>query len=823
MNVFNSIITNELTNALALTIIHSLWQGILVGLLCWLILSFVKKENAQTRYWINISGMVSILVLAVFTFNSVYNPVVSALNTGGNSGIDMVLKQNVVAYQANTGFGSSVSFMNNILPYVTILWLMGFLIFFIRFIGGVFYNNKIKNEGLSTVPENWSARLVTLSKKIKNTRAIKLLESSRIIVPTVIGHIKPIILFPVGALAGLPVKQVEAILAHELAHIKRNDYIINIIQSLIEVLFFYHPTIWWLNTKVNMERENCCDDLAMRITGDRLVYAKALSSINEVSEGNLKLAPAFTGNNGKLLSRIQRLYNRSYENVGSNRFSTFAGLMLMVVFVIIFSTSVQSSIGVEKNSVKENDLIENNSQPKITAKVKPLSIYNSNLTKSDFTVQDTIKGKRTIHLDDVEVDGVVYDVYLVMKGKEVIELKIDGKTIAKEDYDKYEKIVKTTIETMDKRMQEVEEKMKMVEKEMEELQESMSIKQEEIQEKVQEMMKDIEKSNIHTEAFDKLQNKMMLHQHELMDQLKHFEKTDLMHIEEDMLKGIKEGNKFIHIEEDMLNRIKEAGHLNNIRELAEMDHIEDILHENIDQHLMQKLKSVDEIRFRADRDINRNMRESQRELEEMILKFQKQFDQGKLSEKELQKNMQKYLKLFQKKNFENQSHALMRIDEIKDFPKIEARRQLERQLQKVKELDHLHEGDLRRQLQKVKELEHLHEGDLRRQLQKVQELEHLHEGELRRNLMNQERLFRGIDREVRSKEAIGQNLIQVLEVTLIHDEIIDDELDSFKLTKRNLYVNGKKQSKKMYKKYKNLYEKISGKELKSEFIIKLDN
>jgi len=124
-------------------------------------------------------------------------------------------------------------------------------------------------------------------------------------VPTVIGWLRPVILLPASALTGLSAEQLEALLAHELAHIRRYDYLINLLQTTIETLFFYHPAVWWVSAQVRQEREHCCDDLPVAACGDVLTYARALTALEQLRGSEPQLAVAASG--GSLLVRIQRL------------------------------------------------------------------------------------------------------------------------------------------------------------------------------------------------------------------------------------------------------------------------------------------------------------------------------------------------------------------------------------------------------------------------------------------------------------------------------------------------------------------------------------
>ena len=130
-------------------------------------------------------------------------------------------------------------------------------------------------------PGDWQQRLDGLAARLRISKPVALLESCLAEVPVVIGYARPVILMPVGLLAGLPVAQVEAILIHELAHIRRQDYLVNLMQTFIEGLLFYHPAVWWISGVIRAERENCCDDLAVAVTGDARQYAAALAALEQ--------------------------------------------------------------------------------------------------------------------------------------------------------------------------------------------------------------------------------------------------------------------------------------------------------------------------------------------------------------------------------------------------------------------------------------------------------------------------------------------------------------------------------------------------------------
>jgi hypothetical protein len=158
-------------------------------------------------------------------------------------------------------------------------------------------------------------------------RPVRVLESSLAQVPMVIGWLRPLILLPAAAVTGLTPQQLEAILAHELAHVRRNDYWMNLVQAAAEILLFYHPAVWWVSNRIRIEREHCCDDLGVAACGDRLTYARALVAMEELRSlpDVPSLALAFDG--GSLLQRVRRLFEAPAPGHGGSAPWT-AGLLL---------------------------------------------------------------------------------------------------------------------------------------------------------------------------------------------------------------------------------------------------------------------------------------------------------------------------------------------------------------------------------------------------------------------------------------------------------------------------------------------------------------
>ena len=192
-----------------------------------------------------------------------------------------------------------------LLPWIVTIWLAGVLVLAVRQLGGWVTARRVCASGTHPVDSRTRRALAAAADKLGIRSAVELLASVRVEVPSVIGHIKPVILLPVSMLTGMSSMEIEALLAHELAHIRRHDYLANLIQTAIETVLFYHPAIWWLSREIRLEREHCCDDLAVHACGDRIVYARALTSL-EAQRATIP-ATAMAASGGSLLERIRRI------------------------------------------------------------------------------------------------------------------------------------------------------------------------------------------------------------------------------------------------------------------------------------------------------------------------------------------------------------------------------------------------------------------------------------------------------------------------------------------------------------------------------------
>src|ERR1035438_8577644 len=293
-----------LVDALGWALIHSLWQCAAIGILFAAANLTLRRASANLRYMLSYAALLAMPASAVATFFALFrNHDLSAalppsMPVGGRVATDHLPS-------------AAIAPSSNPVPYLTMVvwfWLAGVVAMSVWSAAGWFIAQRLKRRSKRALPQVWQSRLADLAGQLGIRRGIRLCESTLAQVPAVIGWIRPVILIPAGALINLSAQELEAVLAHELAHIRRFDYVANLLQSAIEALMFYHPAMWWIAKRIRAERENCCDDLAIVACGDRVVYARALTALEELRSGYPQFAMAATG--GPLLTRVRRLLGK---------------------------------------------------------------------------------------------------------------------------------------------------------------------------------------------------------------------------------------------------------------------------------------------------------------------------------------------------------------------------------------------------------------------------------------------------------------------------------------------------------------------------------
>ncbi len=325
MNLIQQFISDQTIYSLGWTIFHSLWQILALAVALRILLNVFKNASINFRYLLSATSMVMILVAGIITFISIYTnyqPGVIASETEDQSFIGPLLAQTAVTERFTFlsipalivgQYKIVMAWVEMNLSMIVILWMTGIVLFILKFTGNLFYVQRLKHHGTGSVSNEWHAMLKSLSDKIGVKKHVHLLESVFARGPMVIGHIKPVILLPAGLLLLMPVDQIEAIFAHELAHIRRKDYLINTLKAILEIIFFYHPALWWISSIFDEEREHCCDDITLSASVKALALSKALVAAEDFRLRAPRLAPAFYKKHQSLFKRIRRMNTKKHQ------------------------------------------------------------------------------------------------------------------------------------------------------------------------------------------------------------------------------------------------------------------------------------------------------------------------------------------------------------------------------------------------------------------------------------------------------------------------------------------------------------------------------
>jgi beta-lactamase regulating signal transducer with metallopeptidase domain len=300
-----------IATATAQALMHFLWQGALVGLATWAALSFLENAKASTRYAVATGAL---LLMSALPFATAFRLAGLAGETAARpvsaavSPAPAPLVSTTKAPEPSGGAVATRTFGASLLPWVFNLWLAGVAALSLAHLGGLRRVRALSRQG-RPAKESLQSLARDLARRLGIRRAVALLESAAATVPATVGWLRPVVLVPVSALAGLTPLQLESILAHEMAHVRRHDYLVNLLQTAAETLLFYHPAVWWVSAQMRQERELCCDDLAVAACGDRLGYARALVELEGLRAAAPRLALAASG--GSLAGRVRRLLGAS--------------------------------------------------------------------------------------------------------------------------------------------------------------------------------------------------------------------------------------------------------------------------------------------------------------------------------------------------------------------------------------------------------------------------------------------------------------------------------------------------------------------------------
>ena len=361
---FEFITQSAVVGAIGWALVHFVWQGIILAIICKIGLTVLRQRSSNSRYLFSL-GILCLMCLSVFTtavlayqsppvtYETIEVELTAEQIIYSDYDLDTATKLALAPSRDSSADGSAEgagflswrvveNWLSLKLHWLVVLWLAGVLFMSLYLVAGFFRTQRFKFEDILPVSAELRESVDKLIAVIGIDVIVEVFESKRVMVPSVIGWAKPVILLPVSVLSGLSTEQLEAILAHELAHIKRHDYLVNLFQTAVEILLFFHPATWWVSSHIRLEREHCCDDIAVEICGDVRTYVGALAELETLKEPVPQLAVAASG--GSLLTRVRRLVRPSRQiefRWGIQSASVL--IVVLLVSAVIASAQLSSS------------------------------------------------------------------------------------------------------------------------------------------------------------------------------------------------------------------------------------------------------------------------------------------------------------------------------------------------------------------------------------------------------------------------------------------------------------------------------------------------
>jgi beta-lactamase regulating signal transducer with metallopeptidase domain/uncharacterized protein involved in exopolysaccharide biosynthesis len=317
MTTWIDLFGQPLVQRLGWVLVHFVWQGSVIAAVWTILRSLLRAHHARTRYAVACLLLGLMATSPLITFTLLESPSSTSAAEAAN-GIGRSGERIPATAPPSTGYHSMAipvvtdhftTALEGAIPWLVLVWCLGVGLLSLRLLQGYWAVRSVRSREVRPMDPAWHERLAELQRRLRMSRPVLLFESALIQVPVVIGWLRPMILVPASSLSGLTPQQLELILAHELAHIRRHDHWVNLAQVLIETLLFYHPAVWWISHDIRAERELCCDDLAVATCGNRLAYARALTTLEGLRQRSAAMALGAGG--GSLMERIRHIVGLS--------------------------------------------------------------------------------------------------------------------------------------------------------------------------------------------------------------------------------------------------------------------------------------------------------------------------------------------------------------------------------------------------------------------------------------------------------------------------------------------------------------------------------
>jgi bla regulator protein BlaR1 len=377
-----SLIHSPSLAALAITLIHFLWQGVLIAVVLKALLSLISYQKSQLRYALSSMAMLANLILPIITFLLVYDTdfrqVTNFVHAQPLLDQDFYLEKAA----ANAWYMEWLEYF----PLVAMIWFTVVTTLALKLIIELYNVNKLPLQGCTAVDIALQKRFDVLLVKVGLSKKVALLLSNKTDIPMAIGWLKPVVLIPFSMLSGLTPQQLDMLLLHELAHIRRHDYLVNFLQTLVEILLFFHPAVNWVSKQMRNEREYCSDDVAVQYGGSSLAYAHTLADTASLCQQHRhhtipNMAMAASG--GDLKQRVVRLLDQQQhctKTADTGKWLASFTILLGIIFLLSKYSLTLPIIDLQSGSISLYNSVTVQNKNSITSSPETLQQTNANTT-----------------------------------------------------------------------------------------------------------------------------------------------------------------------------------------------------------------------------------------------------------------------------------------------------------------------------------------------------------------------------------------------------------------------------------------------------------
>ncbi|MBS1532365.1 MAG: M56 family metallopeptidase [Bacteroidetes bacterium] len=461
-------ISDHSIHAICWTLIHSLWIGLAIALLAGLVILLTRRSAAALRYNLLCSILVLFSLSVGLTFYlQMRTPATDEGAVKVGQFINGQVKENLIIIQAGAQHFSFIDrvvmLLNEYSNVIFLAWLLLFVLKSLKMAGGLLYIQRIRNYKVHEVSDEFKDKIKSFADQIGIKRTVSLMQSELVKVPVAVGWLKPMILLPMGIIFQLTPEQLESILWHELAHIRRRDYLVNILQGLVETVFFFNPGLLWLSSLIRAEREACCDDMVLSRTNRKANYLEALLAFGNKDNSRMPLAMSI-GSGNQLRDRLKRMVNKENKRLSmAEKVVLIAGLVVLSAFTGLPKTTHQAVKKLISVITKKKDTTAAPKQAMLKPGLNKLALSTKYTTVTGDTtkkVDTSIRFNSIVFTEndadlancDLKAQGTDGNIYhLTIYNNELIAVSVNDKKVDELQLPEYEFMVKRIRQAIDEK------------------------------------------------------------------------------------------------------------------------------------------------------------------------------------------------------------------------------------------------------------------------------------------------------------------------------------------------------------------------------------